>query len=88
MQGIIEISRNEMRKLMTRLENGQVSDAPCLLEQWLREGKLTEDEAIIEANTSFGAGVDSVCYLAKLLTMWCNHLIYRQQTRLYSSFTP
>ena len=49
-----------MDKLYSKLESGEESEAPGLLEQWLREGKVTEEEAIIEAITMFTAGIDTV----------------------------
>ena len=39
---------------------GEESEVPGLLEQWLREGKLSEEEAITESIGSFMAGVDTV----------------------------
>ena len=50
----------EKEKLYTRLEKGEESETPGLFEQWLREGKLTEEEAFVEASTVFGAAVDTV----------------------------
>ncbi len=46
--------------MYSRLEAGIESKTPGMLEQWLREEKLTEEEAILEAGGIFGAGVDSV----------------------------
>ena len=49
-------ARREMEKLCTRLEK----ETPGLLKQWLREGKVTEEEAFIEASYVFAAAVDMV----------------------------
>ena len=51
----------EMEKLYSRLERGVESETPGLMEQWLREKKLTEEEIMSEAVEMFGAGVDTVC---------------------------
>ena len=60
----IQATRNrtlkEMRNLYSRLEAGEESEAPGMLELWLREGKLTEEEIILEAGQIFVAGVDTV----------------------------
>ena len=49
-----------MERLCARLEAGEESETPGLLEQWLREGKLSVDDAIVEASGMFMAGVDTV----------------------------
>ncbi len=54
------VSRKELEKLKKRSEKGQESETPGLLEQWLKEGKISEEEAIAEAINSFAAGVDTV----------------------------
>ena len=58
----------EMKDLYSRLEAGEESEAPGLLEQWLREGKLSEDEALNEAVSAFTAGVDTVSSVLNQLT--------------------
>ena len=50
-----------MERLRARLEAGEESETPGLLEQWLKEGKISEEQALSEAITVFGAGVDTVC---------------------------
>ena len=50
----------EMEKLCARLEKGEENETPGLLEQWLREGKMTEEEAFMEASYIFAAAVDTV----------------------------
>ena len=57
---ISAFAREETEKLYARLEKGVESEAPGLLELWLREGKMTEEEAITEASAIFGAAVDTV----------------------------
>ena len=52
-----------MEKLYSRLERGEESEAPGLMEQWLREKKLTEEEIVNEAAGTFGAGVDTVSFI-------------------------
>ena len=46
--------------MFSRLESGEQSEAPGLLEHYLRDGKLTEEESITEASTMFFSGVDTV----------------------------
>ena len=57
---MLDTSNKEMAKLLSRLEKGEESEAPGLMEQWLREKKLSEEEIAIESAGSFGAGVDTV----------------------------
>lgn len=50
-----------MDKIRSRISAGvESSSNPGVLEQWLREGKITEREAITESLSLFGAGVDTV----------------------------
>ncbi len=58
------MSRKEIKRLYARLEAGEESETPGLLEQWLREGKISEEQAISEAISTFGAGVDTVGLVA------------------------
>ena len=51
-----------MAKLYARLERGEESETPGLMEQWLREKKLTEEEIVSEAVEVFNAGVDTVSW--------------------------
>ena len=50
------------RAHIAKLETGDADRTPGLLEQWLEEGKLSREQAIIEAANMFWAGVDSVCF--------------------------
>ena len=54
------MARKEIVKLYSMLESGEESVLPCLLEQWLKEGKLTEEETIAEAISMFAAALDTV----------------------------
>ena len=54
------MARKEMDKLYSQLESGEESEAPGMLEQWLREGKVSEEQAINESVGMFIAGVDTV----------------------------
>ena len=42
------------------MERGEKSEVPGLLEQWLREGKLSEEEAITESIAALMGGMDTV----------------------------
>ena len=53
-------AKKEADKVFSRLQSGEESETPGLLEQWLREGKLSEQEAIAESVSMFAAGVDTV----------------------------
>ena len=37
------------------------SEVQGLLEQWLREGKMTDSEALMTSADMFGAAVEAVC---------------------------
>ncbi len=54
------IAKREIDKVYARMSSGEESETPGLLEQWLREGKLSEEDAIASAITMFIAGVDTV----------------------------
>ena len=43
-----------------KIKAGEESEVQGLLEQWLRDGKMTETEALLSATDMFTAGVDSV----------------------------
>ena len=60
---------NRFEKLQQDIEMGIVDEdvAVGLLHQWLIEGKLTEDEAFIQACDMLGAGVDSTSNTATFL---------------------
>ena len=74
----------EMKDLYSRLEAGEESEAPGLLEQWLREGKLSEDEALNEAVSTFTVGVDTVSSVLDLHAYFFTVLLAcRLRTRVY-----
>ena len=50
----------EVNRITALVKAGKESSTPGLLEQWLREGKLSEEEAVTEAIQLFPAGVDTV----------------------------
>ena len=43
-----------------KVKVGEESEVQGLLEQWLREDKMTEAEALMTSADMFGAGVDTV----------------------------
>ena len=45
-----------------RIEAGEESEVQGLLEQWLREGKLTQAQALVTSSDLFAAGVDTVSH--------------------------
>ena len=48
--------------VLRKIESGEdESEVQGLLEQWLREGKMSEKEALTLATDLFTAGVDTVC---------------------------
>ena len=53
-------SEAEVDRICELIDSGRESNTPGLLEQWLREGKLTKETAIDEAQNLFPAGVDTV----------------------------
>lgn len=48
------------KRVHQKIQSGEESGVQGLLEQWLRDGKLTEMEALLSATDMFTAGVDSV----------------------------
>ena len=54
-----------MEKVYARLDAGEESETPGLLEQWLREGKISPEQAVREGMTMFTAGVDTVCAITE-----------------------
>ena len=57
-----KVARKELRKVYQRLEKGEVAEVPGLLEQFLLEGKMSEEVACNECVGLFGAGVDTVSH--------------------------
>ena len=50
----------QAKRVHQKIKSGEESEVQGLLEQWLRDGKLTEMEALLSATDMFTAGVDSV----------------------------
>ena len=50
----------ELRKVYQRLERGETVEVPGIMEQFLLEGKMSEEVAIQESINLFIAGVDTV----------------------------
>ncbi len=48
------------KRVHQKIQSGEESEVQGLLEQWLRDGRLTEMEALLSATDMFTAGVDSV----------------------------
>ena len=48
------------KRVQQKIQSGEESEVQGLLEQWLRDGRLTEMEALLSATDMFTAGVDSV----------------------------
>ena len=51
----------QVRKMV---EAGEEKPIQGLLEQWLREGRMSETEAVMSSTSMFAAGVDSVSFLS------------------------
>ena len=64
-----ELLNNHYEKLLDDIEAGKVEgeNAIGILDQWLIEGKLTEDEAIVQACDMLGAGIDTTSNTATFL---------------------
>lgn len=57
-----EYGLKHAEKVRQRIENKEEgSEVQGLLEQWLREGKMTEEQALMLSADMFFAGVDTVC---------------------------
>ena len=50
----------QAERVRQKIKTGEQSEVQGLLEQWLREGRVTETEALLSATDMFTAGVDSV----------------------------
>lgn len=74
-----------MDKLLSQLERGEENEAPGLMEQWLRENKLSEEQIISEAVGTFAAGVDTVC-LSSYIQLMRGYNAYLIQTANQSVF--
>lgn len=48
------------KRVHQKIQSGEESEIQGLLEQWLRDGRLSELEALLSATDMFTAGVDSV----------------------------
>ena len=64
-----QLLNNHYEKLKADLEAGIVDEekAVGLLDQWLIEGKLTEEEALVQACDMLGAGIDTTSNTATFL---------------------
>lgn len=51
---------SNMEKIQKCVEKGEKVKGQSLIEQWMLEKQMTEDEMIISAVGMFGAGVDTV----------------------------
>ena len=60
-------------EVQRRIKAGEESKVQGLLEQWLREGKLTQAEALMTSSNMFGAGVDTVSHINQLVTKINGH---------------
>lgn len=50
------------REVWKMVEAGEEKPIQGLLEQWLREGRMSETEAVMSSTSMFAAGVDSVSF--------------------------
>ena len=66
-----EYGLKHAEKVRRKIESGEEGEeVQGLLEQWLREGKMTEEEALMNAADMFFAGVDTVrIHVVVLLTV-------------------
>ena len=60
LQGTYEHSSKYANKLQEKLERGESSKVQGMLEQWLREKKLSTEEAVTTSATMFTAGIHTV----------------------------
>ena len=57
-----EYGLKHAKRVRQKIESGEeAGEVQGLLEQWLREGKMTEEEALMNSADMFFAGVDTVC---------------------------
>ena len=58
---------NEVQKMV---EAGEERPVQGLLEQWLREGKMGEREAVMSSTSMFTAGIDTVSWFIPYFFPW------------------
>ena len=61
---MFDIGSKYANEVIERVEAGEESEVQGLLEQWLRDGKLTKEEYVSQSVDMFGAGVDTVSHNA------------------------
>ena len=65
-------------RVRQKIKYGDESEVQGLLEQWLREGKVDETEALLSATDMFTAGVDSVCEIIQYYYTYTTDTYCRQ----------
>ena len=60
--------------IMKGVDKGEKQSGQSLLEQWLIEGKLSKEDAITNAASMMGAGMDTVSYLIVIDHRTCNSI--------------
>ena len=89
---MFDIGSKYANEVIERVEAGEESEVQGLLEQWLRDGKLTKEEYVSQSVDMFGAGVDTVSHNAGeiisfhmynivLVMCICTRFTYRLQTK-------
>lgn len=58
----MDVGSKYAKEVVKRVEAGEESEVQGLLEHWLRDGKLTKEEYILQSGDMFAAGVDTVRY--------------------------
>jgi hypothetical protein len=61
------MAKKELNEFKSRQKAGKKSEVPGLLEQWLMEGKMSEQDALNESIGIFTGGVDTVSAIYLLL---------------------
>ena len=57
----------ELRKVYQRLERGEMAEVPGIMEQFLLEGKMSEEVISRESISLFTSGVDTVSQIINIV---------------------
>ena len=62
LQVVTDFGLKYANDVLRTIESGEEKPVQSLLEQWLREGKMSDKEAMMSSTSMFAAGVDTVSF--------------------------
>ena len=61
LKGVYEVGSKQAEKVIAKMAaGGEPGEVQCLLEQWLREEKMSREEAVVLSSDMFSVGVHTV----------------------------